>query len=55
MYNDVDFDSSWVNIYKNHKISMIRIRTLQYSLEGCVFALFAVFVFFLFFYKCNNN
>ena len=44
----VDFDSPWLNVYKNHKIIMIRIRTLQYSVEGCVFALLAIFVFFLF-------
>ena len=44
--HDVDFDSPWLKIYKNHKISMIRIRTLQYSVEGCVFAMLAVFVFF---------
>ena len=28
-------------MYKNHKISMIGVRTLKYSVEGCVFALLA--------------
>ena len=56
-YAVVDFDSPWPNIDKNHKISWIRIRTLQYSVEACVYALLAVFVFFflLLFCKCNNN
>ena len=34
-----DFDSLWINIYKNHKICMIRIWTLQYSVEGCCLCL----------------
>ena len=42
--HDVDFQSSWIDIYMKHKINMILIRTLQYSVEGCVFALLAVFV-----------
>ena len=58
MFNDtydvIDFNSAWLNNYRNHKISMIRLWTLQYSLEGCVVALLAVFVFFLF-CKCSNN
>ena len=44
----VDFDSPWLNIYENHKISVICVRTPQYSVGGCVFALLAVFVFFFF-------
>ena len=28
-----------------HKISKIRLLTLQYSVEGCVFTLLAVFIF----------
>ena len=32
----VDFDSSQLNVYTKHKISMNRIRTLKYLLEGCV-------------------
>ena len=47
-HNVVDFDSPLLNIYKNHKISMIRLRTLQYSLEGYMFGVF-------YFCKCNNN
>ena len=31
-----DFNSICLNIYKNHKISMICVRILQYSL-GCLF------------------
>ena len=52
----VDFDSqlNLLNINKNHTISMFRVRILQYSAEGCRFALHAVFVFLLF-CKCNNN
>ena len=41
MHDVVDVDSSYPNIYTNHKINMIRLRTLNYSLEGCVFALLA--------------
>ena len=41
----VDFDSSLLNIYKNHKL-MIRIRIPQYSPGGCGFAVLAVIVFF---------
>ena len=36
----VDFDSPSIDIYTKHKISIIRIRTLQYLLEGCVFFTF---------------
>ena len=32
--HDVDFVSPWIDIYKNRKV---RIRTLQYLVEGCVF------------------
>ena len=35
----------WIHIYKNHKLSMIRIQTLQYSVESWVFDLHASFVF----------
>ena len=45
-HDAVDFDFPWIDIYKNHKICMIRIRTLQHSVEGCVFALLAVSVCF---------
>ena len=34
-------------IYTNHKISIIHVRTLKYSLEGCVFAMLAAFSFLL--------
>ena len=44
----VDFDSPWIGIYTKYKISMIRIRILQYSVESCVFALLSVFSFFFF-------
>ena len=47
MYDDVDFKSPQHNIFKNHKISMIRVRTLKYSLRGCVFALLAAQSFLL--------
>ena len=40
-YDVIIFDSPWSNIYTNHKINMNRIRTLKYSLKGCVFALLA--------------
>ena len=63
MHDVVDFNSPSNDIYKNQKIIMIRIRTLQYSVEGCVFALPAVFVFFvntartktLNFYECFDS
>ena len=32
----VDVESLWIDIYMKHKIIMIRIRTLQYSVGGCV-------------------
>ena len=35
----------YLNIYVKHKISMIRVRTLKYSLRGCVFALLAALPF----------
>ena len=44
----VNFDSPLLNIYKNHEIIMIRVRTLQYLVKDCVFALLAVFFFLLF-------
>ena len=40
----VDFNSPRLNIYRNHKISMIRMRTLQYLVKGCVSFLPAVCV-----------
>ena len=47
----IDFDFLWLNIYKNHKISMILIKTPQYSVERCVLSLLAVFgSFFLLFF-----
>ena len=46
--HDVDFDSPLLNFYKNHKISMIRVRTLQYSVKSCVF-------FFAVNYDNNSN
>ena len=49
----VDFGSPWIDIYRTHKICMIPIRTLQYSLEDCVFALLAVFMFSLPFFFVN--
>ena len=51
----VNFDSPWLNIYENHKISIILVRTVQYLLEGYVFASHVVFVFsfFLFFFFLN--
>ena len=43
-YDVINFDPIQLNIYtKNHKISMICIRTLKYSLKGCVFALLVLF------------
>ena len=46
--NDVvDFVSPSHNIYKNHNISLIRVGTLQYLLEDCVFVLFCFAVFVL--------
>ena len=39
-YDVVDLDSSQLNIYKNYKISMVRLRTLEYSIKGCGFLLF---------------
>ena len=36
----IDFNYLLLNICKNHKLSMIRIRTLQYSVEGCLFVFF---------------
>ena len=47
IFDVVDFDSPWLNIYKNHTISMIRIPTLNYALEGSVFALLAALPFLL--------
>ena len=41
-----EFDSPWIDIYKNHIICMNCIRALKYSREGCAFTLLAVFVFF---------
>ena len=41
------FDSSWIDIYTKHKISMIRIRMLQYLVESCVCAVFSFFFFFV--------
>ena len=35
-YDVVNFDSSWIDIYRKHKMGMIRIRTLQYSIKDCV-------------------
>ena len=52
-HNAVAFDSPLLDIYKNHKINMIRIRTLQYSMKGRVFTLLAVFT--LFFYSSFVN
>ena len=51
----INFVSLWLNIYENHEINMfcVNTRTLQYSLDGCVFAfyaLLAVFVFVFFFF-----
>ena len=51
-YDVVDFDSPRIASCKNHKISMIRVRIVKYSVEGCVFALS---FFFFFFCKCSNN
>ena len=49
-HNVVDFDSVLLNIFKNHKRSIICVRTLQHLLEGCVLALLTVFLcFFVFF------
>ena len=31
----VDFKPPWIDIYKNHKVYMLRVRTLLYSVEGC--------------------
>ena len=53
MHDAVDCDFPRPSIYTKHKISMIRIWTLQYSLQGCVFALFAIFVFFFLFFFVN--
>ena len=41
----LDFDSSLLNIYKNHKISMIRVRTLRYSPDDCVLVFFLSYFF----------
>ena len=40
-HDAVDFYTPWLNIYKNHKISIIRIRTLQYPVEGLCCFLFS--------------
>ena len=56
MYDVVPHNSTYTRITR--KISMIRLRTLKYSLEGCVFALLAALSVLLmshFFCKCNNN
>ena len=42
---------TWFRLSTNHKINMILKRILQYSQEGCVFAVF-VSIFLLFFF-CN--
>ena len=47
-YTTLDFDSSYTqHIHTNHKINMNRVRTLKYSVEGCVFALLAALSFLL--------
>ena len=48
----VGFDSPSIEIYMRHNISLIRIRTLQYSVEGSVLA---VLLSFFFICKCSNK
>ena len=46
MHDAADFGTPSIDIFKNHKISMIRIQTLQYAVERSVLAFLAAFVFF---------
>ena len=43
----VDFDSPRIDIYKNQKLWMIGIRTVQYSVKGCVFCVACCLCLFL--------
>ena len=45
----VDFDSPRIDIYRKHKIGVIRIRIWQYSVKVCVLRCLLLLFFFFFF------
>ena len=46
-HNVLNLNSPLLNIYTKHKIIIIRIRTLQYSVEGCICLICLLSLYFL--------